>query len=716
MASAAQGSAFRLGVDFGTSHTTAVLRWPDGHSRPLLFDGSPLLPSAVYVQPDGQIVVGRDAVHAARLDPARFVPTPKRLGDQETVRLGESEVGVTAMIAAVLERVRMEAVRVSAATIDDVTLTYPAGWDAARVARLAQAARRAGLPEPSLMPEPVAAAAYFVSVLDRTIPVNSALVVYDFGGGTFDASVVAPTSDGYRVLGVRGLDNVGGVDLDAALLEHIAREQRATNPDVWRQLEDPQTPADRRHRRHLVEDVRAAKEMLSRAETATVPVPLLEQEVRVTRDEFETLARPLLERTLNATTDVIRTSHLPKERVIAVLLVGGSSRVPLVARLLRDQAGLAPSIMDQPETVVAEGSVRLATGASGLTRAGSAIPVPAQPMAPTPGPMSQPVDPWEAEQQTPVLPVPAMPQPTATQRHPTRVHTVPTVPVPPPPPPRYPADPRYPVPAPPYQGPGRPYRPRRRRRWIPVLLVIAILAAAGSAVALFRPDLIQQVLAGGGRTPPPGRTSAPPEPYVREAQPSWLPAGMELFVDDKAEPSVVPGDATNGGECTYERPGVLLVRRDVYDVTGCRATQAVRDRPIWDGAIEAQFAVDRGCGGMWIRTGTKGYFVAVCADGTVQLHRLLNRAPDEGDSERLDSWDGHDTSNIVVGALAVGTQLTVYANGVALGTVTHSEIGSGRVGVGGFAPHPADRMSATVTEFRAWWTRVDEPAPTAQAA
>jgi hypothetical protein len=248
-----------------------------------------------------------------------------------------------------------------------------------------------------------------------------------------------------------------------------------------------------------------------------------------------------------------------------------------------------------------------------------------------------------------------------------------------------------------------------------VLLAIAVLAAAGSAVALFRPDLIQQVLAGTGRTPPPGRTSGPPTPYVRAAQPDWLPAGMELFVDDEVEASVVPGDATNGGQCTYQRRGVLLVQRNVFDVTGCVATQAVKDRPIRDGAVEAQFAVDSGCGGMWIRTGTKGYFVAVCADGKIQLHRLLNRAPDEGDSARLGSWGGHDTSDIVVGALAVGDQLTVYANGVPLDTVRHSEIASGRVGVGGFAPHPKDEMSATVTNFRAWWTPVDEPAPTAQA-
>ena len=91
------------------------------------------------------------------------------------------------------------------------------------------------------------------------------------------------------------LDNLGGVDLDAALLEFVATVHRGQNPDAWQRLEDPQTPADRRHRRHLIEDVRAAKEMLSRAASAMVPVPLLEMEARVSREEFDALARPLLE-------------------------------------------------------------------------------------------------------------------------------------------------------------------------------------------------------------------------------------------------------------------------------------------------------------------------------------------------------------------------------------------------------------------------------------
>src|SRR6185295_17672803 len=87
-----------LGVDFGTSNTVAVARWPDGRARPILIDGSPLLPSAVYAEPDGQLLAGRDAVHNARLDPARFDPNPKRRVDDRLVLLGDREVEVAELI------------------------------------------------------------------------------------------------------------------------------------------------------------------------------------------------------------------------------------------------------------------------------------------------------------------------------------------------------------------------------------------------------------------------------------------------------------------------------------------------------------------------------------------------------------------------------------------------------------------------------------------
>ena len=108
---------YSLGIDFGTSNTVAVLRGRTGGPAPLLFDGSPLLPSAVYAEPGGgALVVGRDAVHSARLDPARFEPNPKRRIDEGTVLLGDREIPVVDLIAAVLRRVAEESRR----TVGDV--------------------------------------------------------------------------------------------------------------------------------------------------------------------------------------------------------------------------------------------------------------------------------------------------------------------------------------------------------------------------------------------------------------------------------------------------------------------------------------------------------------------------------------------------------------------------------------------------------------------
>ena len=96
----------------------------------------------------------------------------KRRIDRDTVTLGEAEVPVTTMIAAVLSRVKDEAVRVSGARVDDLTLTHPAGWSGARLNKLTDASRLAGFPDPAMVPEPVAAAGYFVSVLGRSHPVR----------------------------------------------------------------------------------------------------------------------------------------------------------------------------------------------------------------------------------------------------------------------------------------------------------------------------------------------------------------------------------------------------------------------------------------------------------------------------------------------------------------------------------------------------------------
>jgi molecular chaperone DnaK len=355
-----------LGVDFGTSNTVAVARWPDGRARTILIDGSPLLPSAVYAEPGGALAVGRDAVHSARLDPARFEPNPKRRIDDGLVLLGENEIPVVDLISAVLARVAEEWHRAVGPVRPDVTLTCPATWGAARRTLLAEAAAMAGLEGARLVAEPVAAATYFAEVLGRDVPIGSVVVVHDFGAGTFDASVVARTAEGFEVMAVDGRDDIGGLDVDAAIVEHLRTPE-------WQRLMEPSTVEERRAQRQLWDDVRIAKERLSRAQAADFVVPLLDGEAHLTRDELERVARPVLDQTVQVTKGLLNWADLPPGRLAGVFLVGGASRIPLVATLLHRALGEAPVVIEQPELVVAEGSI-LADAA--LLAAGPSAPGP----------------------------------------------------------------------------------------------------------------------------------------------------------------------------------------------------------------------------------------------------------------------------------------------------------------------------------------------------
>src|SRR5919199_5791850 len=203
-----------LGIDFGTSNTVAMVRTADSRTRPLLFDGSPLLPSAVYLNTDGRMLVGRDAERHARLDPSRFEPNPKRRIDDGQVYLGDTVLPVPHVISNVLGQVVTEARRQLGGQPEEVRLTHPARWGERRRSLLVEAARLAGLgTSPRLIPEPVGAASYFTAVLGTQIPVEGSIAVYDLGGGTFDATVVRRTRTGFEVLAEEGLTEVGGLDL-----------------------------------------------------------------------------------------------------------------------------------------------------------------------------------------------------------------------------------------------------------------------------------------------------------------------------------------------------------------------------------------------------------------------------------------------------------------------------------------------------------------------
>ncbi|MEN3306134.1 MAG: hypothetical protein V7603_2336, partial [Micromonosporaceae bacterium] len=378
-----------LGVDFGTSNTAAMLRLADGRTRPLLFDGAPLMPTAVYLTPDGQMLVGRDAERHSRVDPSRFEPNPKRRVDDGVVLLGDTELPVPQVFAAVLRQVGVEAHRQLGAVPEQVRLTHPARWGEQRRRLLAEAARLAGLPSPQLVAEPVAAASYFTAVLRSAVPVGRSLAIYDLGGGTFDATVVRRTPTGFTVLAEEGLPDVGGLDFDHAIVEHLGRTYAGSHPAQWGSLVNPGDGTERRHRRMLYDDVRAAKEMLSRTTSADIHLPALEVDAHLTREEFEGLVRPYLEHTVVCLNRCIATTGIPSRDLVGIFLVGGSSRIPLAAHLIHTELQIAPTTLEQPETVVVEGALCIGAptpppgaahpGHSGVPRAFTPPPPRAQP-------------------------------------------------------------------------------------------------------------------------------------------------------------------------------------------------------------------------------------------------------------------------------------------------------------------------------------------------
>ncbi|MFI7674447.1 Hsp70 family protein [Actinophytocola sp. NPDC049390] len=347
-----------LSVDLGTSNTVAVL---SAHGRPprvVDVDGASMMPSAVFAAEDGNLVVGRDAERRARLDPARFEPNPKRRVDEGTLLLGDQVVPVTDALAGVLRRVIDETSRqLGGKKPDEVRLTHPAQWGPVRRNVLLSAARQAGMGSNLvLVPEPVAAAAHFASFPGQTLAPGQALAVYDLGAGTFDVAIVGATQNGFVVLAEAGLPDLGGLDVDQALLEHVGRQVSMRDPGRWQSLLRPMSTGDRRAQRALREDVKAGKESLSRHPQTEVPLPEPFDDVLVTRVELEALIRPGMLRSVELLAGTIRSTGMTPGRLVGIYLVGGSSRIPLIATLIAEQLRVVPTSLDQPETAVALGA------------------------------------------------------------------------------------------------------------------------------------------------------------------------------------------------------------------------------------------------------------------------------------------------------------------------------------------------------------------------
>ena len=375
---------YHLGVDLGTTYTAAATR-TDGRVRVVtLGTRSPVVPSVVFLRPDGQVLVGEAAARREAGEPDRLAREFKRrMGDQTPILLGGSPLSPTALTARLLAAVVSTVVAEEGAEPDHLIVTCPANWGTYKRDLLGQAVELAGAcrGDVTIVSEPEAVAAHYAA--GARVEPGQLVAVYDLGGGTFDAAVLVNTGEGHELLGdPTGVEQLGGIDFDDAVLAYVTAEvETATGPL------DPDDPAVVQGlvglRRACVE----AKEALSYDTEVAVPVvlPGLQTQVRITRGEFERLIRPTLAVTLAALDRALRAASVAAGDLAAVVLAGGSSRIPLVAQLVTDELGRPVAVDLQPKHAVALGAALL-----GPARTGDAPTVPVRPDVTEPLPERDP--------------------------------------------------------------------------------------------------------------------------------------------------------------------------------------------------------------------------------------------------------------------------------------------------------------------------------------
>jgi len=358
-----------VGIDLGTTNSLAAVR--AGKQARVLRDaqGEPLIPSVVCFHPDGRTIVGREA-KALRLSfPDRTVFSVKRLvgraasecgaearvlpyrvvageRDLPRVQVGDRQFTPEAISALVLQQVKATAESALGQPVEQAVVTVPAWFDDAQRQATKDAAALAGLDCLRILNEPTAAALAYGIDGNK----DGTVLVYDLGGGTFDVSILRIEDGVFRVLSTAGDTHLGGDDFDALLAERIlaALPRTAAVPAA-----DP----------YVLQAVRAAAEglkiRLSSETSAELELDLGAAgtaKLRIARSEFEATIAPLVQRTLDCVQRALKDANVRIDQLDEVVLVGGSTRVPLVRARLAAFTGKQPHTEVDPDLAVALGA------------------------------------------------------------------------------------------------------------------------------------------------------------------------------------------------------------------------------------------------------------------------------------------------------------------------------------------------------------------------
>jgi actin-like ATPase involved in cell morphogenesis len=381
--------SYYLGVDLGTTYTAAAV-WRDGHVEITgLGNRAPTIPSVVLLRDDGSMLVGEAAERRAVVEPHRVAREFKRrIGDPTPIVIGGTPYSADALTAKVLRWVVDKVTETEGGAPTGVAITYPANWGNYKTDLLRQAITLADLDRVDTVTEPEAAAIHYAS--QERVEQGSVIAVYDLGGGTFDAAVLRKTATGWDILGEpQGVERLGGVDFDEAVFQHVV----ATLDGAVERLDPDDATALAAVARLRFECV-DAKEALSTDTEVTIPVllPNVQTEVRLTRRELEAMVRPALEGSITALDRAIRLANVKTEDVTTILLVGGSSRAPLVSELVSSELARPLAVDAHPKYSVALGAAVVAAGHD-VADAVDRSQIGAIPEEPSPIPPAMPIGP-----------------------------------------------------------------------------------------------------------------------------------------------------------------------------------------------------------------------------------------------------------------------------------------------------------------------------------
>ena len=352
--------SYVVGIDLGTTSTVAAVCRPGGAAQVVPLEGAAgAVPSAVYLGADGTFLVGEAAQRRALSDPGHVVrDLTRRVGDATPVMVGRRPVSPDELAARFLAKLVDDVARREGGVAARVAVTHPASFGPHRMGALHAALAEQGLGSAMLVAEPVAAAAGYAA--GARVEPGATVAVYDLGGGRCDATVLRRERDGFAIVGApEGVENFGGSDLDEVVLAHV---REALGP-AWEEL-DPADPDVLAAVADLRRAVVAAKEALSHDTEVLVPVALpgVRTQVRLGRAEFEEMIRPVLAETAEAMRRALDGAGTSPADLAALVLVGGSSRIPLVPQLLSEEFGRDVTVAPDPLGVVAVGAALVAAG------------------------------------------------------------------------------------------------------------------------------------------------------------------------------------------------------------------------------------------------------------------------------------------------------------------------------------------------------------------